>query len=119
MSSTNGLGQADITALLLTGRTLDALSTADAAFVGTQVIGNLPARCSASPDAPSVSTRCGSAESTGRIASDTSVVASEVRLAAHVRQEPAVRREPDVLAEPPRLDRTDVDRAACRPGASS
>jgi outer membrane protein assembly factor BamA/autotransporter translocation and assembly factor TamB len=34
------LGQADITALLLTGRTLDQLGTADATFVGTQVIGN-------------------------------------------------------------------------------
>ena len=34
------LGQADITALLLTGRTLDQLGTADAAFIGTQVIGN-------------------------------------------------------------------------------
>jgi outer membrane protein assembly factor BamA/autotransporter translocation and assembly factor TamB len=35
------LGQADITALLLTGRELDQLGTADAAFIGTQVIGNL------------------------------------------------------------------------------
>ena len=35
------LGQADITALLLTGRTLDQLGTADASFIGTQVIGNL------------------------------------------------------------------------------
>jgi outer membrane protein assembly factor BamA/autotransporter translocation and assembly factor TamB len=34
------LGQADITALLLTGRTLDQLGTADASFIGTQVIGN-------------------------------------------------------------------------------
>src|SRR5258705_7957778 len=34
------LGQADITALLLTGRTLDQLGTADASFIGTQVLGN-------------------------------------------------------------------------------
>jgi outer membrane protein assembly factor BamA/autotransporter translocation and assembly factor TamB len=34
------LGQADITALLLTGRTFDQLGTADASFIGTQVIGN-------------------------------------------------------------------------------
>jgi len=34
------LGQADITALLLTGRTLDQLGTADASFIGTQVVGN-------------------------------------------------------------------------------
>src|SRR5258705_12291348 len=34
------LGQADITAILLTGRTLDQLGTADASFIGTQVIGN-------------------------------------------------------------------------------
>src|SRR6185436_9095130 len=34
------LGQADVTALLLTGRTLDQLGTADASFIGTQVIGN-------------------------------------------------------------------------------
>jgi outer membrane protein assembly factor BamA len=34
------LGQADITALLLTGRTLDQLGTTDASFIGTQVIGN-------------------------------------------------------------------------------
>ena len=38
--SSEGLGQADITALLLTGRTLDQLGTADASFIGTQVIGN-------------------------------------------------------------------------------
>lgn len=40
MSSDDGLGQADITALLLTGRTLDQLGTADASFIGTQVVGN-------------------------------------------------------------------------------
>jgi len=34
------LGQADITALLLTGRTLDQLGNADASFIGTQVLGN-------------------------------------------------------------------------------
>src|SRR5258705_2548166 len=34
------LGQADITAILLTGRTIDQLGTADASFMGTQVIGN-------------------------------------------------------------------------------
>jgi autotransporter translocation and assembly factor TamB len=34
------LGPADITALLLTGRELDDLGNADAAFIGTQVIGN-------------------------------------------------------------------------------
>jgi outer membrane protein assembly factor BamA len=38
--TSEGLGQADITALLLTGRTLDQLGTADASFIGTQVIGN-------------------------------------------------------------------------------
>ena len=38
--SSEDLGQADITALLLTGRTLDQLGTADASFIGTQVIGN-------------------------------------------------------------------------------
>ena len=38
--TSEGLGQADITALLLTGRMLDELGTADAAFIGTQVIGN-------------------------------------------------------------------------------
>ena len=43
LSSSSGpeLTQADITALLLTGRTLDQLSAADASFIGTQVIGNL------------------------------------------------------------------------------
>jgi outer membrane protein assembly factor BamA/autotransporter translocation and assembly factor TamB len=40
-SSRSELTQADITALLLTGRTLDQLSAADASFIGTQVIGNL------------------------------------------------------------------------------
>jgi len=40
-SSSSELTQADITALLLTGRTLDQLSAADASFIGTQVIGNL------------------------------------------------------------------------------
>ena len=39
--SRSELSQADITALLLTGRTLDQLSAADASFIGTQVIGNL------------------------------------------------------------------------------
>ena len=39
--SKSELTQADITALLLTGRTLDQLSAADASFIGTQVIGNL------------------------------------------------------------------------------
>ena len=38
--TSEGLGPADITALLLTGRELDELGTADAAFIGTQVIGN-------------------------------------------------------------------------------
>jgi len=38
--TSEGLGQADITALLLTGRELDQLATADASFIGTQVIGN-------------------------------------------------------------------------------
>jgi len=38
--TSEGLGQADITAVLLTGRTLDQLGTADASFIGTQVIGN-------------------------------------------------------------------------------
>ena len=35
------LGQADLVALLLTGRTFDELAPGDAAFVGTQVLGNL------------------------------------------------------------------------------
>ena len=35
------LGQADITALLLTGKTLDQLNQADAAYIGAQVLGNL------------------------------------------------------------------------------
>jgi len=38
--TSEGLGPADITALLLTGRELEDLGTADAAFIGTQVIGN-------------------------------------------------------------------------------
>ena len=40
-SADRPLGQADITALLLTGKTLDQLNQADAAFIGEQVIGNL------------------------------------------------------------------------------
>jgi len=37
------LGQADLTALLLTGRTFENLAPGDAAFVGTQVLGNFSA----------------------------------------------------------------------------
>jgi len=79
MSSTNGLGQADITALLLTGRTLDALSSADAAFVGTQVIGNLSGEVLGfAGRAIGLDTlRLGGIDQ-GGIGSDTSVVASEV-----------------------------------------
>ncbi len=39
--SNSALGQADLTALLLTGKTLDQLNNADATYIGAQVIGNL------------------------------------------------------------------------------
>ena len=39
-SSTPELGEADLTSLLLTGRRFDDLAPGDAAFVGTQVLGN-------------------------------------------------------------------------------
>ena len=37
------LGQAEVASLLLTGRPLDSLSSADAAFIGSQVLGNFSA----------------------------------------------------------------------------
>ena len=42
-SAPDPLGQADLTALLVTGRTLDQLSTDDAAAIGAQVLGNFSA----------------------------------------------------------------------------
>ena len=42
-SSQVPLGQADLTALLLTGRTLDQLSTDEAALIGAQLLGNFSA----------------------------------------------------------------------------
>ena len=42
-SSDPDLGQADLTALLVTGRRLDQLSTDDAALIGAQVLGNFSA----------------------------------------------------------------------------
>jgi outer membrane protein assembly factor BamA len=43
LDSTSGLGEAEIASLLLTGRRLEDLPPGDAAFVGTQVLGNFSA----------------------------------------------------------------------------
>ena len=42
-TSNPDLGQAEVASLLLTGRPLDSLSSADAAFIGSQVLGNFSA----------------------------------------------------------------------------
>ena len=43
LDSSSGLGEAEIASLLLTGRRLEDLAPGDAAFVGTQVLGNFSA----------------------------------------------------------------------------
>jgi outer membrane protein assembly factor BamA len=79
MSSTNGDSEADITALLLTGRKLDELATADASFIGTQVIGNLSGEVLGfAGRAIGLDTlRLGGVEDTG-IRQDPNAIASEV-----------------------------------------